>query len=106
MSHPLIAKIIHHIQHKQDNLAGFDQRLLLQTTEGDYLFIDTHHSPVQISTQKQAADLTLICSRKMLEKLVNGKTSPLLALSLGRIKLRGSLEIAKEFANRLARDTS
>lgn len=102
MSPAIIDHLITLAQQKQDKLAGFDQTILLETKEGDFLFLDTRHTPIVIETEKKDADLTLICSRKLVEKLLAGKTSPLLAYGMGKLKLKGPVTLAKGLAARLA----
>lgn len=102
MSSAIIDHLITLAHQKQDQLAGFGQTVLLETKEGDFLFLDTCQTPIVIETVKKEADLTLICSRKLVEKLLAGKTSPLLAYGLGKLKLKGSMALAKDLAARLA----
>jgi len=102
MSSAIIDHLITLAHQKQDQLAGFGQTVLLETKEGDFLFLDTCQTPIVIETEKKEADLTLICSRKLVEKLLAGKTSPLLAYGLGKLKLKGSMALAKDLAARLA----
>jgi len=59
--------------------------------EDGIIFLDATESPAVLSDDDDIADCTIRISTKNLEKLVAGKLDPMLAYTMGKLKIKGSM---------------
>lgn len=59
--------------------------------EDGIIFLDATESPAVLSDEDDIADCTIRISTKNLEKLVAGKLDPMLAYTMGKLKIKGSM---------------
>jgi len=59
--------------------------------EDGIIFLDATQSPATLSDDDDIADCTIRISTKNLEKLVAGKLDPMLAYTMGKLKIKGSM---------------
>jgi putative sterol carrier protein len=82
---------------------GYRVRFVLSDT-GDSILLDATGGPVSIEAGDGAADTVLELSSADLAKLIGGKLSPMLAFSLGKLKIGGSKGVAMKLASLLDED--
>lgn len=77
---------------------GYRVRFALSDT-GESILLDATGGRVVVSQDDGDADATLALSSADLAKLMAGKLSPMLAFSLGRLKVEGSKGVAMKLAS-------
>ena len=84
---------------------GYRVRFDLTDTEESILLDATGGAPtIEAAGAAEEADTVLRLSAADAEKLVNGKLSPMLAFSTGRLKVEGSKGVAMKLAGLLDED--
>ncbi|WP_419799369.1 MAG: SCP2 sterol-binding domain-containing protein [Terasakiella sp.] len=69
--------------------------------EDGIIFLDATQEPAQLSEEDDFADCTIRISTKNLEKLIAGKLDPMLAYTMGKLKIKGSMGTALKLTNLL-----
>ncbi len=69
--------------------------------DGEIIHLDARANPVAITQGDQDADCTIRISPDNLAKLINGKLNPMLAFTMGKLKVEGSMGIAMKLAQLL-----
>lgn len=69
--------------------------------DGGAVVVDPSQTPLAIVAEEREADCTIRLSLDQLERFVHGKLSPMLAYTLGQIKVEGSLGVAMKVASLL-----
>ncbi|MBV5335554.1 SCP2 sterol-binding domain-containing protein [bacterium] len=67
----------------------------------DVIMLDATANPVTVGTEDGDADCTLRLSPDNLGKLMQGKLNPMIAFSLGKLKVDGSKGVAMKLASLL-----
>lgn len=65
------------------------------------LYLDATETPAVLTRDDDMADCTIRISSKNLEKLVAGKLDPMLAYTMGKIKVKGSMGVAMKLTGML-----
>jgi len=81
-----------------DDFAGLDARVLFDLGAEGMLAVDATAHPPSLSRDEIEADCTIRVSMADLEKLTAGELNPMLAYTLGRLKVEGSMGIAMKVA--------
>lgn len=68
---------------------------------GDTILVDARSSPVAVTRADGEADCTLRLSPENLAKLMDGRLNPMLAYTMGKLKVEGSPAIAMKLASLL-----
>ncbi len=85
----------------QSNLAGFaglGAKVAFDLGADGAVAVDATVSPPTLSTETQDAACTIRVSAKDLEGMMEGTVNPMLAYTLGRLKVEGSLGVAMKVA--------
>ncbi|PWC82435.1 sterol carrier [Azospirillum sp. TSH100] len=69
--------------------------------EGEVIRVDGRTSPISISREDADSDCTIRISPENLQKLINGKLNPMLAFTMGKLKVEGSMGVAMKLAELL-----
>jgi len=83
-----------------DRLADVDAVVLFQLDDGRIL-LDATVSPAVISDADMPADCTIKMSSADLLKMIEGKLNPMLAYTMGKLKVAGSTGVAMKLASAL-----
>jgi putative sterol carrier protein len=73
------------------NLETLNATIKFDCKEDGIIFLDATQSPAVLSDDDDIADCTIRISTKNLEKLVAGKLDPMLAYTMGKLKIKGSM---------------
>lgn len=82
---------------------GYRVRFLLSDT-GESILLDATGGGVEIEEGEGEADTVLELTSDNLAKLIAGRLSPMLAFSLGKLKVEGSKGVAMKLASLLDED--
>ena len=63
------------------------------------IFLDATETPAVLSNEDDMADCTIRITTQNLEKLMDGKLDPMLAYTMGKLKIKGSMGIAMKLTN-------
>lgn len=86
-----IADIPMHVQKHQAELSGRDVTAVLQTKQGRRITVRLRDGQVTFPEGEEQADCTAIADEKVLLDMINGKLSPVKAVLLRKIVLKGDL---------------
>jgi putative sterol carrier protein len=92
---------------RQSDLRGLGYRVRFDVTDnGDAILLDGTGAvaTLELAGPDDAADSVLRLSAADLAKLIEGRLSPMLAFSTGRLKVEGSKGVALKLASLLDRD--
>jgi len=83
-------------------LGGLNARVRFALGPLGEIMLDATAKPVRVSTPAEGeADCTLRLSPENLGKLIHGQLNPMLAFSLGKLKVEGSKGVAMKLASLL-----
>jgi len=80
------------------DFAGLGARVVFDLGADGTLAVDATANPPSLSRDETEADCTIRVSAADLEKLAAGDLNPMLAYTLGRLKVNGSMGIAMKVA--------
>ncbi len=80
------------------DFAWLDAKVAFDLGEDGAIAIDATVSPPVLSDQPDCAHCTFLISTEYLEGLIDGTVNPMLAFTLGRLKVEGSLGVAMKVA--------
>ncbi|RMD61496.1 MAG: sterol carrier [Alphaproteobacteria bacterium] len=91
------------IEERLGDFAGLDARILFDLDTGGCIGIDATAHPPSLAPDMTAddADCTIRVSADNLRKLIDGSLNPMLAYTLGKLKIDGSMGLAMKIAARL-----
>lgn len=86
-----------------DRLESLDAVIAFDCGADGALVIDASDSPVKLVTADDDPDVdcTIKISGKNLDKLLDGKLDPMLAFTLGKLKVKGSMGVAMKLSSLL-----
>ncbi len=97
-----VATLVEAIEERSDALSTLGYKVRFDLTDGGSILVDATGSSVAVSTAEEAeADTVMKLSSDNLLKLINGKLSPMMAFSTGRLKVQGSQGVAMKLAGLL-----
>ena len=73
---------------------GLDATVKFDFKEDGFIVLDASSSTPSVSTEDNATDCTITISLANFEKLATGKLDPIMAFTLGKLKIQGSMGIA------------
>jgi putative sterol carrier protein len=81
------------------NFAGLGYKVKFAFDEGGVLLLDGTVTPPSLSEADEEADCTIRSSVDNAVKLINGDLNPMLAYSMGKLKIDGSVGVALKMAS-------
>jgi len=97
-----IGTLVESIEERADALSTLGYKVRFDLTDGGSILLDATGGKVDVSTAEGGeADTVMKLSSDNLLKLVNGKLSPMMAFSTGRLKVQGSQGVAMKLAGLL-----
>jgi len=79
--------------------AGLGYRVKFEFDEGGALLLDGTVTPPTLSEEDGEADCVIRASLDNAEKLMNGQLNPMLAYTMGKLKIDGSVGVALKMAS-------
>ncbi len=97
-----LGQLVEAIEERAETLSTLGYRVRFDLTDGGSILVDATGGGVDVSTTAEAeADTVMKLSSDNLLKLINGKLSPMMAFSTGRLKVQGSQGVAMKLAGLL-----
>ncbi len=93
-----VEKIAQALESNLATFAGLGAKVAFDLGDDGALAIDATGSPPVISDQPDDADCTIRISTENLAKLIDGELNPMMAYTLGKLKIEGSMGIAMKVA--------
>ncbi len=81
-----------------DKMASLNAKVAYDFGDDGLVFIDATTSPPTISREDEGADCTLKISLENFIKLTNGDLDPIMAFTMGKLKVEGSMGIAMKLS--------
>jgi len=81
------------------NFAGLGYKIKFAFDEGGVLLLDGTATPPTLSEEDGEADCVIGISEDNAVKLMNGQLNPMLAYSMGKLKIDGSIGVALKMAS-------
>lgn len=81
--------------------AGLGYRIKFAFDEGGALLLDGTVTPPTLAEEDGEADCVIGCSLDNAQKLMNGELNPMLAYTMGKLKIDGSVGVALKMASML-----
>lgn len=69
--------------------------------DGDVIRVDARTNPISITRDDAESDCTIRITPENLAKLIDGRLNPMLAFTMGKLKVEGSMGIAMKLAQLL-----
>ncbi len=82
-----------------DKLSALDARVKFDMGDDGIILIDGTQSPATLSKEDDEAECTVIINKSNLGKLIQGDLNPMMALTLGKLKVQGSMGIAMKLSS-------
>ena len=83
------------------DFTGLDARVVFDLGEEGRISVDATLAPPQIDETIEQPDCTIKVAPADLDKLIDGALNPMLAFTLGKLKIEGSMGSAMKIAGRL-----
>lgn len=98
----MVDELVRDIQARSAQLRGLNARVrFVLGNSGDVILVDASTSAVSVARADGEADCTLRITAENLDKLINGKLNPVLAYTLGKLKVEGSTAVAMKLSSML-----
>lgn len=82
-----------------DKLSALDARVKFDMGDDGIILIDGTQSPATLSKEDDEAECTVIINKSNLGKLIQGDLNPMMAFTLGKLKVQGSMGIAMKLSS-------
>ena len=94
-----VDRIVQSIEARLADFAGLGARIRFDLGADGAIAVDATASPPGLSREPgDEADCTIRVSAENLEKLIDGSLNPMLAYTLGKLKIDGSMGVAMKVA--------
>ncbi len=93
-----VEKIAQALESKLAAFAGLGAKVAFDLGEDGAIAIDATGLPPVLSDQPDGADCTIRISADDMAKLIDGELNPMMAYTLGKLKIEGSMGIAMKVA--------
>ncbi|WP_042702629.1 SCP2 sterol-binding domain-containing protein [Azospirillum sp. B506] len=98
----MIDDILRELQNRSTDLRSLNASVrFLLDKEGEVIRVDGRATPISISREDADSDCTIRISPENLQKLINGKLNPMLAFTMGKLKVERSMGVAMKLAQLL-----
>lgn len=98
----MVDDLVRDIQARSDRLRGLNARVrFVLGNGGDVILLDAGTTTVQVVRGDGEADCTLRISAENLAKLIGGRLNPMIAYTMGKLKVEGSTGVAMRLASLL-----
>lgn len=97
----MVDDLVREIQARSAQLRGLNARVRFVLGGGDVILLDASTPTVSVARGDGAADCTLRITAENLGKLIAGKLNPMLAYTMGKLKVEGSTAVAMKLASML-----
>lgn len=95
----MVDELVRDIQARSAQLRGLNARVrFVLGTSGDVILLDARSTNVSVARADGEADCTLRITAENLGKLINGKLNPVMAYTLGKLKVEGSTAVAMKLS--------
>lgn len=91
------ADIVEKLEEKASLLRDLNARVLF-VLDGEAILLDATSNPVRVSQENGEADCTIRMSADNMAKMMDGKLNPMLAFTMGKLKVEGSKGVAMKLA--------
>ncbi len=98
----MVEDILRDMQSRSAALRGLNASVrFLLDKDGAVIRVDARANPIRISRDDAESDCTIRISPENLAKLIDGRLNPMLAFTMGKLKVEGSMGIAMKLAQLL-----
>ena len=98
----MVDELVRDIQARSAQLRGLNARVrFVLGGAGDVILVDATTANVSVARADGEADCTLRITAENLGKLINGKLNPVLAYTMGKLKVEGSTAVAMKLSSML-----
>ncbi|MEE8188799.1 MAG: SCP2 sterol-binding domain-containing protein [Kiloniellales bacterium] len=94
-------KITKSFEARLNDFAGLNARVIFDLGDDGVIAVDATASPPALSHEAIEADCTIRLSADNMEKLIEGALNPMMAYTLGKLKIDGSMGVAMKVASLL-----
>ena len=88
-----IESVTEKIRSKMSRAAGLSAKVKFDFGDDGRIYVDATQSPPVVSDEDGEADTTFECKLETLEAILEGRQDPSLAFMMGKMKVRGSMEL-------------
>ncbi len=96
-----LARITETLESKLSAFAGLGAKVAFDLGEDGVISVDATVSPPVLSDELEGAGCTIRISTENLVELIDGALNPMLAFTLGKLKIEGDMGIALKVADLL-----
>lgn len=98
----MVDDLVSTIQSRSGDLRGLGAKVRFALGgPGDMILVDARANPVTVTRADGEADCTIRMTPENLNKLINGQLNPMLAFTMGKLKVEGSMGVALKLASLL-----
>ena len=96
-----IENITDSLKSRAADFRSLNAAVRFQMEDGQVIRVDARESPVTVSTDDGDADCTIRISSDNLKKLIEGRLNPMMAFTMGKLKVDGSMGLAMKLSQLL-----
>ena len=96
-----IETVTRQLEARLGDFVGFGYRVAFDLGEDGVVAVDGRANPPTVSQEAGEADCTIRLSADNLGKLIDGALNPMMAYTLGKLKIDGSMGVAMKVASLL-----
>lgn len=96
-----IENVIAEVESRLMQFAGLGYKVKFEFDEGGVLILDGTVTPPVVSEEDSEADCVIGISEDNAVKLMNGQLNSMMAYTLGKLKISGSVGVAQKMASML-----
>ncbi len=97
----MVEDIVRELQSRSTSFRGLKAAVRFALEDGEVVRVDAREAPVAVSREDGDADCTIRISAETLKKLMDGRLNPMLAFTMGKLKVDGSMGVAMKLAQLL-----
>ena len=97
----MVEDIVRELQSRSTSFRGLKAAVRFALEDGEVVRVDAREAPVAVSREDGDADCTIRISAENLKKLMDGRLNPMLAFTMGKLKVDGSMGVAMKLAQLL-----